>query len=146
MVASRDLTDVTILNRKTGRRMGRAIRAEYRPGNKYITGIVFRTFGLFSAQALLPLACVRTLSARIILADPDERTTGRVTREQPGSIYLSNGRYLGELFCLMLEEYTGLVRSLVIRTSLIDDMRSGYVWLDEPGRLVATINHVILLT
>ena len=144
MVASRDLTDVTILNRRTGRRMGRAIRAEYRPGNRYITGIVFRTFGLFSTQALLPLPAAYA-GLRIILADPDERTTGRVAREQPGSIYLSNGRYLGELLPDD-REYTGLVRSLVIRTSLIDDMRSGYVWLDEPGRLVATSSHVILLT
>lgn len=147
MVASRDLSDVVILDRRTGRRMGRAIRVDYRPGNKYIGGIVYRRYGLISRRALLPLSGVRTMSKRVILADPEGGgREAAVSAEPPGSIYLTDGRYLGELHSLMIDDNTGLVEALIVRTSLLDDIRRGFLWLSDPSKLVPAANHIILLT
>lgn len=127
--------------------MGRAIRVNYRPGSKHIGGIVYRRYGLISRRALLPLSGVRTMSKRIILADPGGGgREAAVPAESPGSIYLTDGRYLGELHCLMIDEYTGSVEALIVRTSLLDDMRRGFLWLSDPTRLVPAARHIILLT
>lgn len=151
MVASRDLMDVIIICRKTGSRLGRAIGVDYHPGNKCIGGIICRRFGLFNRRILLPLESMRTMSAHVILADPfalssTKNLARRIPEEPTGSIYLSDGRYLGEIYSLMLDEYTGAVEALVVRTSLMDDMRKGFLWLNDPKKLVATANHIILLT
>jgi hypothetical protein len=113
--------------------MGRAIRVDYRPGNKYIGGIVYRRYGLISRRALLPLSGGRTMSKRVILADAaGGGREAAVSAEPPGSIYLTDGRYLGELHSLMIDDNTGLVEALIVRTSLLDDIRRGFLWLSEP--------------
>lgn len=135
-----------ILDYNRGDIIGRVEDVCYCPGDRQIGGLTYHKTGFMSRRGYLPLGCLRSMSGTVVLArDVPEGMPDRLPRSGPKSVFRSDGRYLGELVSLMLDEVSGTVKAAVISTSLVDDMRRGLIWMEQPQRMAARADHILLL-
>ena len=124
MIRSKELLGRQVVERATGRRLGRVAAVDYRPGEKYLRGLAVETAGLKVRRRYLRRTDIALLGQAAVLADGPLRVLPAQVGS-PEAVYLPDGCLFGRIAALEIDPATARVHAAWVRVSLAEDLRQG---------------------
>ena len=120
------LIGLPLVEKESGRILGRIVEIEYLPGERALRGLYYRTGGFLHRTCRLPMELVTVMGAHAVICrrapqqaakvpDPLERT----------AVYSQTGEMLGRLGDILVDPANYAVTGMELRRSFLDDLRDG---------------------
>lgn len=134
MIRSLDLLGISVVDRMSGRRLGKICGVDYRPGEKWLRGLLVETGGLRRQRRYLRRSDIWLLGQHVVLAAGPLRVMPAETR-LPDRIYTPDGQLWGRINALQIDPSTGQVGHAEVRVSLLEDLTQGCRLVHAPAEL-----------
>lgn len=133
-----ELIGLPLIEKESGRMLGRVLEVDYVPGEARLRGLYYRTAGLIHRICRMPAGRIAVLGSRAVICRRGPRETSRMP-EGPARlpVYSQEGRLIGRLGDIHLDPATCAVTGMELRRSLADDLRYGRPLI--PGTAEVTI-------
>ena len=124
MIRSKDLTGISVMERMSGRRLGKVVDVDYRPGEKWLRGLVVETQGLRQRKRYLRREDIWLLGSHVVLASGDLHVLPG-QRRMYRDVYTPDGQLWGSINSLWIDPATGQITQAEVRISLLEDLTQG---------------------
>ena len=142
MIRSRELMGISVVDRMSGRRLGKVCGVDYRPGERWLRGLLVETGSLRRQRRYLRRDDIWLLGRHVVLAAGPLRVLPAQTRLFD-AIYTPDGQLWGSISALQIDPATGQVGQAEVRISLLEDLTHGCRLVQAPTELAVRDNRVL---
>ena len=142
MIRSKDLMGIHVMDRVHGRRMGKVCGVDYRPGEKWLRGLVVEVGGLRRQRRYLRREDIWLMGRRVVLAAGPLRVLPAETH-LPDAVYTPDGQLWGRISALQIDPATCQVGLAEVHVSLAEDLLHGCRLVQAPAELAVRDDRVL---
>ena len=124
MIRSKELMGINVVSRMSGRRLGKVCGVDYRPGEKWIRGLIVETGGLRRSRRYLRRADITLLGTHVVMTDGPLRVLP-AQANCPSAVYTPDGQLWGRISALQIDPATAQVGQAEVQVSLFEDLAHG---------------------
>ena len=140
-----------VVSSATGKVLGRYAHAVFRPGIPAVSGICFEKNGVFRRKLFVPFEDIEVLGqhAVVIGGQPGALQPAKAAAKSSGlgtRIYNHDGVMIGRLAELWIDETSGRILGMVVQQSIIDDLRTGRIVLEDTASITETKGCILINT
>jgi len=142
MIRSRELMGISVVDRLSGRRMGKVCGVDYRPGEKWLRGLVVESLGLRRQKRYLRREDIWLLGQHVVLAAGPLRVLPAKT-QLPDAVYMPDGQLWGRINALQIDPASGQISQAEVRVSLMEDLIHGCQLVQASSELAVRDDRVL---
>jgi uncharacterized protein YrrD len=142
MIRSKDLLGISVVARATGQVLGKVCGVDYRPGEKWIRGLVVDAGRFRRVKRYARRGDIVLLGRHAVVVDGPLRVLPAQVR-MPNAIYTPDGQLWGRIGALRIDPATAQVGRAEVRVSLVEDLVSGCRTVDAASELAIRENRVM---
>jgi uncharacterized protein YrrD len=143
----KQLIGLPVVDKTTGRILGRVSEVWYEPGNKRLSGLFFSGTGLLGRQQCVSLSDILVLGEHSVIVRHDTPTkAGRMASVIHARVCAQDGSFWGRVGDIVIEPATGAVRAMLVERSLTDDLLHGCMRLDNLSSVTWNDGKVVIVS
>lgn len=143
----KQLLGLPVVDKETGRVLGRVSEVWYEPGHKRLSGLFFNGTGLLGRQKCVALEDIAVLGEYSVIVNHDAVTPAPPTRSViHARVCAQDGSFFGRVGDLEIQPSNGAVLSMVVERSLTDDLMHGCMVLDNLSSVSWNDGKVVLVS